>query len=62
MQDLATELSERIDMDSLSMYDMLKEVWSNANKCSYGAKATKPSVKVQTLMNVVLYDYMFSWS
>lgn len=46
MLDLATELAERFDVESLSMYDALQEVWANANKCSYGPHATKPKIKV----------------
>ena len=46
--DLATELAEEFDVESLSMYDALQEVWANANKCSFGAKSNKVRVKVQT--------------
>ena len=46
MLDLATELADRFDVESLSMYDALQEVWANANKCSYSMKSSKPKIKV----------------
>lgn len=36
--DLAAELAEKFDVESLEMFDALKDVWSNANKTDFAAK------------------------
>ncbi len=46
MLKLAADLSDNFDMESLTMYDALKEVWSNANKCSYNPVPVAPKSKV----------------
>ena len=47
MLELASQLSEKFDVESLSMYDALQEVWSNANKCTYNPVASMPKAKVR---------------
>lgn len=38
VMDLAAELAEKFSVESLDMFDALKEVWSNANKSDFTAK------------------------
>jgi len=47
MLELAEQLSEKFDMESLTMYDALQEVWSNANKCTYNSVTSAPKTKVR---------------
>ena len=45
VMDLAEELSQKFSIESLEMYDALKDVWGNANKTDFAA-AKKRYVKV----------------
>lgn len=38
VMDLAAELAEKFGVESLEMFDALKEVWSNANKSDFAVK------------------------
>lgn len=38
VMDLAAELAEKFDVESLEMFNAVKDVWSNANKSDFSAK------------------------
>ena len=47
IMDLAADLAEKFEVESLEMFDALKDVWSNANKSDFAtAAARKPKVCV----------------
>ena len=49
---LAEELSTKFSIESLEMYDALKEVWGNANKTDFD-KATRVFKVSQCALSVV---------
>jgi hypothetical protein len=44
--DLAADLAEKFGVESLEMFDALKDVWSNANKADFNVAKRKAKVCV----------------
>lgn len=61
--DLAADLAEKFDVESLEMFDSLKDVWSNANKSDFAtASARKPNKVCVSVMTGVLAGLVLSWN
>ena len=54
--DLATELSEKFSIESLEMYDALKEVWGNANKMDYATAKRMMKVSIRVCVCVCVRE------